>query len=138
VGYTFCPDVCPTNLGSLSQAYQQLSDDEKSKIQIMFISVDPDRDSPQRMAEYSKYFDMNMIGLTGKTDNLDELVKAIGAAYRVNKHEGKHYSVDHSAYTYVISPDAKLMEQIPHGTDAQNFLIKIKQIISNSNKGSKE
>ncbi len=135
VGYTFCPDVCPTNLGSLSQAYQKLSEQEKSKLQILFVSVDPDRDTPDRMAEYSKYFEMNMLGLTGKIEQLDLLVKSLGAAYKTNKHEGKHYSVDHSAYTYVISPQGKLTEQIPHGTTAQQFLEKIQQIINNNTKG---
>lgn len=133
VGYTFCPDVCPTNLGSLSQAYQLLTEEEKAKIQIVLVSVDPDRDTPARLAEYSKYFEMNMLGLTGTTEELDKLAKSVGAAYKINKHEGKHYSVDHSAYTYVISPQGKLIEQLPHGIDAQQFLKKIKQVTSNEN-----
>lgn len=131
VGYTFCPDVCPTNLGSLSQAYQKLSAKEKDKIQILLVSVDPDRDTPARLAEYSKYFEMNMIGLTGKIDKLDKLAKDLGAAYKINKNEGKHYSVDHSAYTYIISPRGKLIEQLPHGIDSQQFLTKIQQVINN-------
>jgi protein SCO1/2 len=133
VGYTFCPDVCPTNLGSLSQAYQKLTTEEKDKLQIIFVSVDPDRDTPERMAEYSHYFEMNMLGLTGDKKELDKLVKSLGAAYKINKDEGKHYSVDHSAYTYVISPETKLVEQIPHGTNGQQFLTKIQQIIKTGN-----
>lgn len=122
LGYTFCPDICPTNLGNLSLAYQQLTLKEKEAIQIIFVSVDPDRDTPKRLAQYAGYFDMNMLGLTGTPTQLKALAKDLGAAFVVNKQEGKHYSVDHSAFTYLINPKGKLIKMFPHGTTPKLFL----------------
>jgi len=129
VGYTFCPDICPTNLASLSNAYRQLSEEEKQHIQIILVSVDPDRDTPEHLKKYSGYFDMDMIGLTGNREEIDAVVNALGAAYIINKDEGKHYSVDHSAFTYVISPAKKLVETLPHETTPEEFLTSFKSAL---------
>ncbi|WP_024851633.1 SCO family protein [Hydrogenovibrio kuenenii] len=128
-GYTFCPDICPTNLGNMSGAYQQLTPEEKKQVQFIFFSVDPKRDTPKRMQEYSNYFDMNLLGVTAKKAVIDDVTKRYGAVYSIHheKGDGNNYSVDHSAFTYVISPTGKLMEQIPHGTDSQGFLNNIRK-----------
>lgn len=128
-GYTFCPDICPTNLGNMSGAYHQLTPEEKKQVQFIFFSVDPKRDTPARMQEYSNYFDMNLLGVTASKATIDEVTKRYGAVYAIHKEKGdsNNYSVDHSAFTYVISPTGKLLEQIPHGTDAQGFLNDIRK-----------
>lgn len=127
-GYTFCPDVCPTNLGSLAMGYQKLTDAEKDKLQVLFISVDPNRDTPERLQQYSDYFATNMIGLTGKKETLDDIVKRYGAVYKIHQPEpnNPYYPVDHSAFTYVVDQDGKLVDQLPHGTTAVEFVESIR------------
>lgn len=127
-GYTFCPDICPTNLGNLSVAYHQLTDQEKSKIQLLFVSVDPDRDTPSRLAEYSNYFEMNLIGITGSPEDIKKISHNYGAVFISHKKsaDDKYYPVDHSAFTYVINPEGKLVGQLPHGTGPEMFIKNIR------------
>jgi len=80
-GYTTCPDVCPTNLGFLSGAISQLNKQEKENFQSIFISVDPGRDTPDKLVDYVKYFDEDMIGLSAAPDDLDPVVAQYGAYY---------------------------------------------------------
>lgn len=128
-GYTYCPDVCPTNLGNLSIAYQQLTQDEKDKLQILFISVDPARDTPARLEQYAHYFDANMIGLTSDAQTIANLAKRYGVVYaKVNTpNNGRNYAVDHSAFTYVVDPNGQLIAQLPHATTPQSFVDTIRQ-----------
>lgn len=128
-GYTFCPDICPTNLGNLSMAYQQLSDAEKEHLQILFISVDPKRDTPERLQQYAHYFNSGIIGLTGTPETLDEIAKRYGVIYAIHQTEPDqtHYAVDHSAFTYVVDANGKLQTQLPHATTPQQFLDTIRQ-----------
>jgi protein SCO1/2 len=131
-GYTYCPDICPTNLSSLASAYQQLTEFQKSQIQPIFISVDPERDTPKKLAEYVSYFNMDAIGLTGNPDKIAKIANQYGAVYLIHKtkQNPKHYSVDHSAFTYVISPDGELINQLPHGFSSKNFLTDMQQHLS--------
>ena len=123
-GYTFCPDICPTNLGNLSVAYRNLSDKQKQNLQILFVSVDPERDTPQRLKQYSDYFDANVLGLTGTPKELMEIAQRYGVVYaRVDDpNNGTNYAVDHSAFTYVIDKEGVLQEQLPHATTPQTFV----------------
>lgn len=121
-GYTFCPDICPTNLAQLSMAYRQLSDKQKQNLQILFVSVDPERDTPERLQEYVDYFDANMIGLTGSKPQIDEITQRYGVVYQKVDGDAKNYAVDHSAFTYVIAPNGELKEQLPHASDQKQFI----------------
>jgi protein SCO1/2 len=128
-GYTYCPDICPTNLGNLSVAYQKLTDDEKSKLQILFISVDPERDTPARLQEYANYFEANIIGMTGKPENIAEIAKRYGVVYAKvdDPNNGTNYAVDHSAFTYVIDANGQLKTQLPHATSPDGFVVAIRK-----------
>lgn len=121
-GYTYCPDICPTNLAQLSMAYRSLSDSQKQALQIVFISVDPERDTPERLQEYVNYFDADMIGLTGSKQQIDEISQRYGVVYQKVDGDAKNYAVDHSAFTYVIAPNGDLKEQLPHASDPQQFI----------------
>lgn len=136
-GYTYCPDICPTDLGNLSIAYQQLSDTEKSNLQILFISVDPQRDTPKRLQEYSDYFDANIIGLTSSPETIAKIARQYGVVYAKAKTSAndQNYAVDHSAFTYLVDPQGNLQQQLPHAT-APNLLIKtIRQHLKKYNNG---
>ncbi len=130
-GYTFCPDICPTNLGNMSMAYQQLSPIEKQKVQILFISVDPVRDTPKRLQEYVNYFAMNALGLTADKSTISELAKRYGVVYKSHqKNEADDmYPVDHSAFTYVINQQGQLVTQLPHATSPEIFTKTIRQLL---------
>lgn len=128
-GYTFCPDICPTNLGNLSMAYQQLSQLEKDNLQILFISVDPDRDTPARLQQYANYFESNIIGLTAGPETIAEISERYGVVYaKVNLPDnGTNYAVDHSAFTYVVDQMGNLQTQLPHATTPEQFIKTIKE-----------
>lgn len=123
-GYTFCPDICPTNLGNLSMAYQGLTQAEKDHLQILFISVDPARDTPERLQQYANYFEANIIGLTGKPKTIAEISKRYGVVYaKVDTPDnGTNYAVDHSAFTYVVDQSGQLQTQLPHATSPEQFI----------------
>lgn len=135
-GYTFCPDICPTNLGNLSMAYHMLNADEKSKLQFIFISVDPNRDTPERLAEYANYFDMNLIGATGSSEDIENISRNYGAVYvsHQSDKDDKYYPVDHSAFTYVVNPQGKLVGQLPHGTGSEMFINSIRTNLNGEQK----
>ena len=127
-GYTFCPDICPTNLGNLSMAYQGLTQAEKDSLQILFVSVDPARDTPERLQQYANYFEANITGLTGKPEVIAEIAKRYGVVYAKvdNPDNGTNYAVDHSAFTYVIDQTGQLQTQLQHATSPEQFIKTIK------------
>jgi protein SCO1/2 len=113
-GYTFCPDVCPTELGKMSAALDLLTEtspEKAAKIVPIFISVDPERDTPDRLGEYAALFHPRLIALTGTA----EQIRATAAAYKVfyvkvNPEGGapdkRDYLMDHSSQIYLMGPDA--------------------------------
>jgi protein SCO1/2 len=123
-GYTFCPDICPTNLSSLSQAWQKLPAAQQEQVKILFVSVDPERDTLKRLQDYSDYFHSDITGLTGKPDKLAEIAQRYGVVYQSHQSgpDDQYYAVDHSAFTYVITPDGVLAEQLPHATTPQTII----------------
>jgi len=128
-GYTYCPDICPTNLGNISVAYQQLTQKQKDHLQIIFVSVDPDRDTPERLQQYVNYFDANMIGLTSDAATIAKVAKEYGVVYAKvdDPNNGTNYAVDHSAFTYVVDPQGKLQKQLPHATTPDIFVKTIQE-----------
>lgn len=130
-GYTFCPDICPTNLGNLSMAYQQLSQTEKEKLAILFISVDPERDTPERLNQYVSYFDMNAIGATADMQHITAISRNYGVVFAHHKEnaEDDTYPVDHSAFTYIVDAQGNLQTQLPHATTPDGFIKAIRQYL---------
>jgi protein SCO1 len=110
-GFTHCANVCPTSLTNLADVYQALTPEERKQVQVVFISVDPDRDKPQTLAQYVTSFDPSFIGLTAPKPTMDQTVLAYGASYEMvagPTNEPNDYSVNHSAYTYLVNPSGKL------------------------------
>ncbi len=106
-GFTYCPDVCPTILMSLANSLDEFGDDsvDVDGLQVIFVSVDAERDTPQQMRDYLTLFDMDVVGLTGDKQALAESRAAFGAFAK--KIEGKDgdFSYDHSAAVYLYRPD---------------------------------
>ncbi len=105
-GYTHCPDVCPTTLAGLSQTMRLLGTDAQ-KIQVLFVTIDPERDTQDLLAKFVPAFDPSFIGLYGDAKATKEAADNFRADYR--KHPGKSgYTMDHSTFMYVIDAQGKL------------------------------
>ncbi len=130
-GYTSCPDICPTSLGALSAALKQLSPQEMERIQPIFISVDPERDTPQKMVEYVHYFHPKMIGLTGSLEQLKEIAGRYGAYFRKAEVEGSTlgYAVDHSSVIYIVNEQGVLVDMIHHSGSPKVILEHIRKAL---------
>lgn len=106
-GFTHCPDICPTTLGLLKAAQRDL--EMKDRLQTVFVSVDPERDTPERLAEYLAWFDEDWIGLTGQRNQLDQLLDSVQMAHvRVPTGNGE-YTMDHATAVALIGPEARMV-----------------------------
>ena len=109
-GYTHCPDICPIGLQTMADAFKAIEDTDVSRhLQIYFVSVDPERDRPEVLAEYVSYFDPGFIGATAPLERLTPLTRSLGIAHALrNKTENSdHYDVDHSSAFVLIDPQAQ-------------------------------
>lgn len=129
-GYTFCPDVCPTSLALLAQALSSLTPEELRQVRGFFISVDPERDTPDVLKIYVPFFHPALAGLSGTPAEIAQVARQYGARYMKQKaRDGAPYTVDHSSYTYIISPDGKLAATLPHGTDPREIIAAIRKLL---------
>jgi protein SCO1/2 len=132
-GYTWCPDVCPTSLGFLSAALDQLSAAELGEVQTLFISVDPERDSLEHLKGYGEYFHPGILGVTGTHQQLSRVAALFGAAYRhVEQPSATDYVVDHSADLYLVDRQGRLLTTIRHGTQPDGILSAIRAALNNN------
>ena len=109
-GYTFCPDVCPTTLSEVVGALDRLGT-KADHVQMIFITVDPKRDTPAVMKQYAAAFSPRLIGLTGSQEQMDKVANAY-RVYHVEHRIGPgpdDYSIDHSSVLYLMGPDGKFM-----------------------------
>jgi len=128
-GYTFCPDICPTSLAATAEGLKQLRPEEAARVAMIFISVDPERDTPARLKEYAEFFHPNLVGVTGTPESLAEIARRYGVFYAKQKLEtaGGGYVVDHSADTYVVGPDGQLLGKIAHATPPDQVVAEIRK-----------
>ncbi|WP_371324986.1 SCO family protein [Dechloromonas sp. ZY10] len=117
-GYTYCPDVCPTSLAATSEGLKRLRPEEAAKVAMLFVSVDPERDTPARLKEYAEFFHPGIVGVTGKPEELASIARRYGAFYarQAVATAGDGYVVDHTSDTYVVGPDGRLLGKIGHAT----------------------
>ncbi|MGY4532198.1 protein SCO1/2 [Pseudomonas sp. TE3786] len=125
-GYTFCPDICPTTLAQLRELKTKLPKEAVDNLQVVLVSVDPNRDTPEQLKKYLGYFDPQFQGLTGELANIQKLANAVSIPFIPGDTSKENYTVDHSGNLVVIGPDgtqrgfiraplnnAKLAVQIP-------------------------
>lgn len=121
-GFTYCPDICPSTLYDLRQVSDTLAEGDASEAapQVVFVSVDPERDSPERLGEYVSWFGPDFAGVTGAPEQLLPLAQRIGVAYRIQEHApgSQDYSVDHSASVFLTDPQGRLHGVFPAPVDA--------------------
>lgn len=129
-GYTHCPDICPITLSVLGLVQGALAADglDGTQVQTLFVTVDPERDSPQRLGEYVRYFDKNFIGLGGTSEQVASLASQLGVAYfRAPAGDG-NYLVDHSAAVFLIDPVGRLVGILSAPHQAETILGRFRQI----------
>ncbi len=113
-GFTNCPDVCPATLAQLAAVKRRLADlPADRQPRVVMISVDPKRDTPQKLAAYVPYFDKSFVGVTGTPDAIDALTKGMGVAVHVGEEVDGTYTVDHTAALFLVGPDARLAAVFP-------------------------
>lgn len=106
-GFTHCPSICPTTLANLNQVYKKLADNKVKKMpRLLFVSVDPERDSPKVLLKYLTHFNPQFLGLTGKQEQINRFAKDLGAVYmEVEGENGQESTIDHSASVFVVDPN---------------------------------
>lgn len=135
-GYTFCPDICPTALSIMASAFELLGD-KSDRIQPIFISVDPQRDTPEKLAQYAAYFHPRLLGLTGP----ENMIKRIADGYRVKYRKVPHpdgdpnlYAIDHSAGMYIIGPNSEFLAKLAHGLPPEETAKRISELMDQTEK----
>lgn len=126
-GFTSCPDVCPTTLATLAQARKKLGA-RASDVQVVYVTVDPERDTADRMRKYLTTFDPTFLGGTGSPERLAAVRKEYGIAAE-KKMYGKNYSVAHSSYTYLIDREGRLRALMPYGSTPDDYVHDIELLL---------
>lgn len=128
-GYTQCPDVCPTALASMSQVVNALGPDG-DRVQVLFVTVDPERDTQALLAEYVPLFDKRFLGLYGTAAQTAATAKDFRVFYRKSGDLEGHYTIDHSAGTYLFDPAGRLRLYARHGEDPAVIAADIKALLA--------
>ena len=129
-GYTHCPDVCPTTLAELALVVKQLGEDAK-KVQVLFVTVDPERDTPQLLAQYVPSFDPGFLGLYGDLEATARTAKEFKVVYqKVAGSSPGNYTMDHSAGTYVFDQTGRLRLFVSYGQGTAVLLHDIKILLA--------
>ena len=127
-GYIFCPDVCPTTMGELAVVMKELGQDAE-RVQVLFISVDPERDTPEVLSKYVPTFHPSFLGLYGDADATLRTAKEFKIFYQKQPMAGGSYTVDHSAGTYLYDPAGRLRLFSAYGQGAQKLLHDIRLLL---------
>ncbi len=117
-GYMSCPDICPTSLWSLTEAINQLPPEQAEQVQPVFVSVDPERDSPEALAIFVKGYRDNFVGLTDNKKNIDKVARQYSVIYEKVplKESAMGYVMDHTSVIYLVDRRGVLQYYLPHDT----------------------
>ena len=129
-GYTQCPDVCPTNLATMAEVMRQLGPDAEH-LQVLFVTVDPERDTQQLLAQYVPVFDPRFIALRGDAAQTTAVAKEFRVFFQKSGDtSGNNYTVDHSTGTYVFDPAGRVRLYVKHGETADNIVADIRSLLA--------
>jgi protein SCO1/2 len=129
-GYTQCPDVCPTTMAEMAGVMQKLGP-QADQVQVLFITLDPERDTPQLLASYVPAFDKRFVGLYGTLDQTAKTAKDFKVFYsKVPGSSPGSYTIDHMAGSYVFDKDGRLRLFIRHGGNADAIVHDVRQLLS--------
>ncbi len=130
-GYTTCPDVCPTTLARLSKVYRELeSDGVDNRVATVFVSVDPERDTPDKLKQYLTYFAVRATGVTGPPGEIDAVVEKYGASYeKVPVKSAAGYLINHSMYVYLIDGQGRVRHLFRHEDPPERIAALVKRLV---------
>jgi protein SCO1/2 len=130
-GYTHCPDVCPTTMGEMQGWFSALGDEAKT-LQGVFVTVDPERDTPQILGDYVSFVSDRVVGLTGAQAEIDRVVRDWGAvAEKVPQADGS-YLMNHTASVFLVDSKGEFQGTIAYGEETKTALEKIRRLVANS------
>ncbi len=130
-GYTFCPDVCPTTLAEVADVMKQLGP-LADRVQPVFITVDPARDTPAQLQEYANFFDPRIIGLSGSPALIAKVAQNYKVRYEIVREPNAApdaYTVDHGAGLYVLAPGGSFVKKFAYGTPVSQVVEAMRQLI---------
>lgn len=128
-GFTYCPDVCPTALTTVGQALTLLGADA-DKVAPVFITVDPERDTPEQLREYVRHFHPRLTGLTGSKEQIAAVAKAYRVYFAKARPQGApedEYAMDHTSIVYLMGPDGKFVAHFSHGTEPEAMAARVRR-----------
>ncbi len=129
-GYTHCPDICPGTLHVMKLVRGELGEDA-GHLRALMVSVDPKRDTPERLDEYVRYFDPTFIGLTGSQQEIDAIVARFGAAYTLGDADASgSYTVDHTSLVYLIDGDGQVRHLLASTSGVDQMLPLVRELIA--------
>lgn len=129
-GFTYCPDVCPTTLQQMSGHLKALGPDA-DKLQVVFVTVDPERDTPDVLRSYLSSFDPRILGLTGTPDQIAAAAKGWNAFYERQPEKDGSYSMVHSSYVYLMNKDNRLVDRMDFTEPEPKQLAKLRSLARN-------
>ena len=128
-GYTFCPDICPATLGNVNQALKQIGS-KAEDIQLIMVSLDPQRDTPEKLEQYVAHFNPTFIGITGTQEQVDTVTSLYGVFYEKKEgSEATSYLIDHTATLMVIDREGYLKLVFPFGVTADEIADDLKYML---------
>jgi protein SCO1/2 len=129
-GYTHCPDVCPTTLSELAGIKKALGSDAE-RLQVLFITLDPERDTPELMAGFVPAFDSSFLGLWGEQAVIDKIAKDFKVfAQKVPSKDGKSYNIDHTAGSYVFDDQGRIRLFVRHGQGGDGLQKDLQRLVA--------
>lgn len=129
-GYTYCPDICPTELATVAAGLKRLTPEEAARVAVLFISVDPDRDTPAHLKEYAAFFHPAMRGITGPAPEVADVARRYGIFYaRQKTGSAGGYVIDHTSEVCVVAPDGRLVGRISHGALPEQVAAEIRKYL---------
>ncbi len=129
-GYTTCPDICPTTLADLGKA-EQLLGDVADRVQMIFVTVDPERDTPERMRDYLAFFGDHFVGLSGSLEDTEMIAGQFGVVYekQMVSQSATDYLIDHSSVVVVLDPERRPLVMFPFGVTAEQIAADIQAVM---------
>ena len=130
-GFTYCPEVCPTTLTEITAALNALGRDAE-KLNVVLVSVDPERDTPEQLKLYLSNFDSRIQGFTGTPEAVAKAAKAYRVFYKKVPVDGGEYTVDHSSAVYLFDRKGRFVEPIGYGTPHDRVVAQLKKLVTQS------
>ncbi|WP_417676189.1 SCO family protein [Roseibium sp.] len=134
-GFTYCPEVCPTTLTEMQGWIESLGPDA-DRLNFLFVTVDPERDTPNVMRDYVAAFDKRIVPLSGSREQVDAVVKTYRVYAKKVPLDDGDYTMDHSAAVFLMNSDNRFVGTIAYGEDEENALKKLRRLIDNAPKTS--